>query len=108
MENSDKEQRKFSGMNRELLNLQPTNNPGLAESVASSTQSRRRRQSTSTIQNRCAELSHNIKEKLSEWEKVQLPLLPEDEENLRKNYETLIAEKDELVKNSALLIEQLA
>ena len=107
MENSDKEQRESSGVGRELLNLQPTNAPGLPESVASSTHSRRRRQSTSLAQNRCAELSNNIKETLSEWEKVQLPLLPEDEEKLQKAYETLKAEKDELVNSSALLVEQL-
>ena len=100
-QHTDKEQEESSGVDRELLNLQPTNNPGLAESVASSTHSRRRRQSTSLAQNRCAELSNNIKELLIEWENVQLLLLAEDQEGLVDDYEALKIERDELVSCSA-------
>ena len=107
MENSDKEQTKSSGVDRELLNLQPTNNPGLAESVASSSKSRRRRQSASSSQNICAELNNSIKQTISKWEDVQLPLLPQDEEKLRQDYARLIFERDSLVEASILLAEQL-
>ena len=106
-QHTDKEQEESSGVDRELLNLQSTNKPGLSESIANTTKERKRSQSTPLIQNRCAELINSIKQTLSKWDDVQLPLLPEDEEHLRTDYEKLTTERDELVEDSILLAEQL-
>ena len=106
-QHTDKEQEGSSGVDRESLNLQSTNKPGLSESIENMTRERKRSQSTPLIQNRCAELRNSIKQTLSKWEEVQLPLLPEDEEKLREDYENLTTERDELVEDSILLAEQL-
>ena len=82
-QHTDKEQEESNAVDRELLNLQSTNKPGLSESIANITKERKRSQSTPLIQNRCAELSNSIKQTLSKWDDVQLPLLPEDEALLR-------------------------
>ena len=60
-----------------------------------------------SIQNRCAELGNSIKQTLSKWEDVQLPLLPQDEEKLRQDHARLIFERDSLEEASILLAEQL-
>ena len=106
-QHTDKEQEESSGVDRELLNLQSTNKPGLSESITEITKERKRSQSTPLIQNRCVELCNSIKQTLSKWDEVQLPLLPEDEEHLRADYEKLTTERDELVEDSILLAEQL-